>query len=131
MDEGEKLACSSAVVIFTRHQYWSGIIDLPGYVLNDVCGVLDSSAQHNWKKLLEHLPDYTHKDVMELCNLAQQVSTRLKLYLLWEWVPSEPRQGRIYTPYSVTKNLISTQWSFKLEEQISFNYIEWQKVEPV
>lgn len=50
------------------------ILDLPDQVLNDLCTVLDSSAEHNWRRLVEHIPDYTHMDVMELRNIAQQVA---------------------------------------------------------
>ena len=49
------------------------LLDLPGYVVTDLCTVLDSSAEHNWRKLVEQVPDYTHLDVMELHNIAQQV----------------------------------------------------------
>lgn len=50
------------------------ILDLPSGVVNEMCGLLDLPAEHNWKRLLEHVQHYTHKDVMELSNLAQQVS---------------------------------------------------------
>ena len=49
------------------------ILDLPDHVLHNICTVLDSSAQHNWQRLVEYVPDYTHTDVMELQNVAQQV----------------------------------------------------------
>ena len=52
-----------------------GIMDVPGSVMTDLCAILDSTAQHNWRRLVEHVPDYTHKDVMELLNLAQQVAS--------------------------------------------------------
>ena len=40
--------------------------------MRELCVLLDLPGKHNWKKLLEHVKNYTHMDVMELSNLAQQ-----------------------------------------------------------
>lgn len=49
------------------------ILDLPGAVVTEICTILDSSAEHGWKRLVEHVPDYSHMDIVELYNLTQQV----------------------------------------------------------
>ena len=47
--------------------------ELPGSVADEICLILDSSTDHNWINLLEHVPEYTHMDMIELRNLAQLV----------------------------------------------------------
>ena len=54
-------------------------MDINAGVVDELCRVLDSTAQHNWMKLVEHLTDYTHMDIVQLRNLAQQVKG-----MLWE-----------------------------------------------
>ena len=54
--------------------------DLPGYVRDDICVVLDSSAEHNWVKLIEKIPDHgTYRDLLELRSLADRVSFSVML----------------------------------------------------
>ena len=72
--------------VFYIH-WFSGILDLPGGVVTDLCVALDVSAAHNWKRLVEHVPDYTQMDIMELSNLAQQVfRVLLHIYRLKCWI---------------------------------------------
>ena len=58
--------------------------DLPGYVRDDICVVLDSSAEHNWVKLIEKIPDHgTYRDLLELRSLADRVSFSVMLLAIY------------------------------------------------
>lgn len=49
--------------------------DLPAYLRDEICGILDSSTEHNWVKLLENIPDeFSYKDLLLLKNLSYRVS---------------------------------------------------------
>ena len=57
----------------------AALLDLPGEVIDEICTILDSSTEHNWMKLVGYVPNYTHGDIIQLRNLAQQVNNYLKL----------------------------------------------------
>ena len=42
---------------------------------------IDSSAVHNWRRLVDHLKDYTYQDIMELSIVERRVGNSLSLSL--------------------------------------------------
>ncbi len=49
------------------------ILNVPGGVISEVCTILDAPTQHNWMTLVDYLPGYIYKDVVEIRTQAQLV----------------------------------------------------------
>lgn len=48
-------------------------MSLPHSVLGRLAGILDGAAVHNWRTLIEHLPEYTQTDARQFATEEQQV----------------------------------------------------------
>ena len=48
-------------------------MDLPHPVQRRIAGILDGAAVHNWRALVEQLPEYTQNDTILFATEEQQV----------------------------------------------------------
>ena len=59
-------------------------MSLPHSVLCRLAGILDGAAVHNWRTLVEQLPEYTQNDARQFATEEQQVCLcQLPWMLLW------------------------------------------------
>ena len=48
-------------------------MNLPHSVLSRLAGILDGAAVHNWRALVDQLPDYSQNDARQFATEEQQV----------------------------------------------------------
>lgn len=82
-------------------------MSLPYEVHRKLAGILDGAAVHNWRTLIEQLPDYTQNDAMMFATEEQQVQNYLIVVLSGLDLPT---QGRSPT-MAILAELDSRGWS--------------------
>lgn len=82
-------------------------MSLPHSVLRKLSGILDGAAVHNWKRLVEQLPEYTQTEAMMFATEEQQVRDSK---ILFSRSNTSPIQGRSPT-MAIMSELDSRGWS--------------------
>lgn len=52
---------------------YPAIMNLPHSVLSRLAGILDGAAVHNWRALVDQLPEYSQNDARQFATEEQQV----------------------------------------------------------
>lgn len=75
------------------------IMSLPHSVLSRLAGILDGAAVHNWRTLIEHLPEYTQTDAIQFATEEQQVYLNLcSQWNIYSYLPRVVVQVWQYLP---------------------------------